>query len=65
MEWDDRSKNSPPCIYLPASSETLPTRKEKVENKPIMGKGKILEMDDEKYIRDLVGERLFQRPHNG
>ncbi len=44
-------------IYLPASQKESVTLKNE-EKKPYGGKGKILIMDDEKEIRDLVGEML-------
>jgi putative nucleotidyltransferase with HDIG domain len=44
-------------IYLPASQKESVTLKDE-EKKPHGGKGKILIMDDEKEIRDLVGEML-------
>jgi PAS domain S-box-containing protein len=40
-------------IYLPASSEEVPT-KDEVEEKPIVGEGKILVMDDEEIVRELA-----------
>jgi len=46
------------CCYLPASSEEAPAKEEKREDKPIMGKGRILVMDDEEAIRELAGEML-------
>ena len=46
------------CCYLPASSEKAPVEEEKREDKPIMGKGRILVMDDEEAIRELAGEML-------
>lgn len=45
-------------IYLPAFPETFVTRKVRKTDKPIMGKGKVLLMDDEKYIRDIASEML-------
>ena len=45
-------------IYLPASPEKAPIQKLRVERRPIAGTGRILVMDDEKYIRDIVGEIL-------
>ena len=47
-------------IYLPASSAKAPAQKLRMGHKPIMGAGRILVMDDEKYIRDLASEILDQ-----
>jgi CheY-like chemotaxis protein len=44
-------------IYLPASKIICPI-KIITEEKPILGKGKILLMDDEQEIRDIIGEML-------
>ena len=45
-------------VYLPASSgETLIVEKKGAE-RPITGEGKILVMDDQKYVRDLATEML-------
>jgi len=44
-------------IYLPASQKQTPAS-ETHQEKSFPGKGKILVMDDEKTIRDLVGEML-------
>jgi CheY-like chemotaxis protein len=41
-------------IYLPASSKQILTKKE-FEERPILGKGRILVMDDEKVVRDVTG----------
>ncbi len=46
------------CIYLPASAGEASIGTEKQEGKPIMGKGRILMMDDEEPIRELAGEML-------
>ena len=46
------------CIYLLASSGEAPIGMGKQADKPIMGKGRILMMDDEEYIRELAGEML-------
>ncbi len=45
-------------IYLPASLESVLIGEEKQERKPIMGEGRILVMDDEKYIRDMAATIL-------
>ncbi len=45
-------------IYLPAYPETIAIQKIRRIEKPIMGKGRILLMDDEKYIRDIASEML-------
>jgi PAS domain S-box-containing protein len=45
-------------IYLPASPEAVPTEKKEAEEKPIMGEGRILVMDDEKHVRDTVAAML-------
>jgi PAS domain S-box-containing protein len=45
-------------IYLPASPEAVLAVAEKEEEKPITGAGRILVMDDEKYVRDLAAEML-------
>ncbi|NIA23104.1 MAG: PAS domain S-box protein [Proteobacteria bacterium] len=50
-------KGSQFTIYLPASSERI-GKKETVINKNIKIKARILVMDDEKMIRDVVGEML-------
>lgn len=44
-------------IYLPAT-ETQTTRETEIEERPASGKGKILIMDDEAYIRDIAGQIL-------
>ena len=44
-------------IYLPASQEQIPTMKEPTK-KPLAGKGTLLVMDDEKVIRETLGEIL-------
>ncbi len=46
------------CIYLLASPGEAFIRTGKKEDKPIMGKGRILMMDDEESIRELAGEML-------
>jgi PAS domain S-box-containing protein len=44
-------------VYLPASEKKF-TKEEEEEAKPIVGKGRILVMDDEQMIRDLAQEML-------
>jgi signal transduction histidine kinase/ActR/RegA family two-component response regulator len=44
-------------VYLPASHKALPTTNSG-EARPLVGQGKILVMDDEETIRELVGEML-------
>lgn len=44
-------------IYLPASSREILTKKE-VEERPFVGQGRILLMDDEEDLRNTVGEVL-------
>lgn len=46
-------------IYLPASKKRIPTRKEVPIEVPITGKGKVLIMDDEEIIRDLLHDELI------
>jgi two-component system cell cycle sensor histidine kinase/response regulator CckA len=47
-------------IYLPASPEGTPLNKkeEEEEEEPVMGRGRVLVMDDEKFIRELASEML-------
>ncbi|MFC1718487.1 PAS domain S-box protein [Candidatus Poribacteria bacterium] len=45
-------------IYLPASAEEALAVAEEEQGKPIMGAGRILVMDDEMQIRDLVSHML-------
>jgi len=45
-------------IYLLASPDALPIKKADTIKEPIKGEGKILVMDDEKYIRDAIAEML-------
>mgnify|MGYP001098699542 CR=1 FL=1 len=45
-------------VYLPASPEKIPTDKGKVKEKPVVGRGRILLMDDERYIRNLLDRML-------
>ncbi len=44
-------------IYLPASQKRVP-KKKAAEGKPVVGKGKILVMDDDEEIGDATGEML-------
>lgn len=44
-------------IYLPASDKKIPA-KQKEENSPIFGKGRVLVMDDEDMVRDVAGNVL-------
>jgi PAS domain S-box-containing protein len=44
-------------IYLPASPKKVP-KKKVAEEKPLAGKGKILVMDDEEVVRDVIGDLL-------
>ncbi|MFC1716250.1 PAS domain S-box protein [Candidatus Poribacteria bacterium] len=45
-------------IYLPASPEGVLTGEGEEEKKPITGEGRILVMDDEELIRELVSDML-------
>jgi PAS domain S-box-containing protein len=45
-------------IYLPASEKTVENRVSK-DNAPVMGKGRVLVMDDEELIREVVSEILL------
>ena len=45
-------------IYLPASPEGTIVNRKNVENKALMGKGRVLIMDDEEMIRELVCQLL-------
>ncbi|MFC1713254.1 PAS domain S-box protein [Candidatus Poribacteria bacterium] len=45
-------------IYLPASAEKVLAKSEEEEEKPIMGAGRVLVMDDEKHVRDLADQIL-------
>ena len=45
-------------IYLPASPNEAIIESPKQEEEPMRGNGKVLIMDDEKYIRNLVSEML-------
>lgn len=47
------------CIYLPVSDRRVPEIGE-IEKKTLVGKGKILLMDDDEMVRDVVGEMLHQ-----
>jgi two-component system cell cycle sensor histidine kinase/response regulator CckA len=44
-------------IYLPASPKKVP-KKKFAEGKPLAGRGKILVMDDEEVVRDVMGDLL-------
>jgi len=44
-------------IYLPASKRELPKEVD-ANSEPIVGKGKILVMDDEEMVRDMAGDML-------
>jgi len=44
-------------IYLPASKIEVPVKK-KLEEKEIIGKGRILVMDDEEMVRNMIGQML-------
>ena len=46
-------------VYLPASPEQILIEGKKEEERPITGEGRILVMDDEKYVRDLAAEMLI------
>jgi PAS domain S-box-containing protein len=45
-------------IYLPASSKPTPVKKKSAREKPIHGKGRILVMDDEEIIREMLNKML-------
>jgi PAS domain S-box-containing protein len=45
-------------VYLPASEKKVPAREEMMEEEIHSGKGRILFMDDQQSIRDMVGEML-------
>lgn len=45
-------------VYLPASPDQVLTEDQKAEVEPIMGQGRILVIDDEKYVRDTMAEML-------
>jgi len=46
------------CIYLPASKRLPPKAKETVEEKALTGGGRILVMDDEESIREMLSSML-------
>jgi len=47
------------CIYLPASQKPVPVKKRvKKEGAPARGKGRILVMDDEEIIREMLNKML-------
>jgi len=45
-------------IYLPASEKPIPAKKEEVAEMAIAGKGRVLVMDDEEVIRELLHDEL-------
>ena len=45
-------------IYLPAFPENASLDKEKKEERPVMGEGRILVMDDEELVRELASNML-------
>jgi CheY-like chemotaxis protein len=45
-------------IHLPASPDGVLIEEEKKEEKPIMGEGRILVMDDEEHVRDTAADML-------
>jgi len=47
-------------VYLPASMETAPIREEGIEEAILVGKGKILVMDDEETIREFLYAELTE-----
>ncbi len=51
-------KGSTFSIYLPAFPNATLVREEVVENESLIGRGRILVMDDEQIIRDLLQEML-------
>ena len=51
-------------IYLPASTQAFIKENEETEKKPLAGSGKILVMDNEKEIRDLVAQALSLLGYN-
>ncbi len=44
-------------VYLPASARKIPKKKPPKEKSPV-GKGRILVMDDEEIVRDVIGDLL-------
>ena len=54
----EHGKGTKFIIYLPATFKPLKLRKQNLEKSPCVGKGKILFMDDEDLIRDVVSEML-------
>lgn len=46
------------CIYLPASQPEITGKKE--EERPILGKGRVLVMDDEEMVREVAGKILVK-----
>ncbi len=51
-------------IYLPAAKKTIPAKKEVVIEAYITGKGKILVMDDQEIIRELLRAELTDAGYN-
>jgi len=47
-------------VYLPASKKTAPIREEVIEEAALVGKGRILIMDDEEIIRELLYNELTE-----
>ena len=47
-------------LYLPASEKLLPVKKEEVVKTPLTGRGRILVMDDEDVIRQLLLQELTE-----
>ena len=45
-------------IYLPASAKPAPEKEEAVAETPLRGRGKILVMDDEEMIREMLNQML-------
>ncbi|MGB2815195.1 MAG: PAS domain S-box protein, partial [Dehalococcoidales bacterium] len=45
-------------IYLPASDKPAPEKEEAVAETPLRGRGKILVMDDEEMIREMLNQML-------
>jgi len=47
-------------VYLPASKKPAPLREEVIEEAVLVGKGRILVMDDEEVIRELLYDELTE-----
>lgn len=45
-------------VYIPTSTKPMPEKERETAEVPIMGKGRILVMDDEEIIRQLLGDEL-------